>query len=334
VLDRVFVDQGNLTYETAKDTFSLKALNLNAENIFYKLNKISNPLATLSTKCILKAAEIKTGVLAVQDVSYELDIDNGEFIIIPKKVSFFGEEGKGKFILKPFIEIPTYQLKYEVNQFQVEKLLTSFLEDTIITGKADLRLDISMKGDYWDSIVGNLNGQVYLKGNDLTLWGMDADKLVEELKRSQNFNLVDVGAVLLAGPVGLAVTKGSDYARIFISKPDEKTEITSFISNWEVVNGKMTMADVAFSTKNNRIAAQGWIDLKIDKIDMTIAALNKDGCSIMSQDLKGKLSDPKMGDVKVVKSIIAPVTNLVKGAAGVDCKVFYKGEVQHPVKQK
>jgi len=166
------------------------------------------------------------------------------------------------------------------------------------------------------------------------MYGLDADKLIEKLKRSQNFNLVDVGAVILAGPVGLAVTKGSDFARIIVSNPGEKTYIPAFISDWNVEDGRLKIEDVAFSTDNNRIAAHGWINLKTDSLSLTIAALDKNGCSIISQDLYGKLEDPDMGDVQVVKSLLAPVTNLVKGAIGVECEVFYEGKVKHPEKRK
>ena len=333
-LDKIFIDQGNLEYETAKDTFRIKSLYLDAENIIYNLDVKSNPLATLTSKCIIKAQEVNMGILEVKDVRYDLDINTGEYFITPKKISFFGEEGQGTYVLKPYIETPTYELEYSVEQFQVEKLLTSFLEDTIITGIADFSMNISMSGDHWDSVIGNINGDLYLSGTELTMYGLDADKLIEKLKRSQNFNLVDVGAVILAGPVGLAVTKGSDFARIIVANPGEQTFIPNFSSAWKVKNGRLIIEDVAFSTDNNRIAAHGWIDLKMDSLSLTIAALDKNGCSIISQDLYGKFENPEMSDVKVVKSVLAPVTNLVKGAVGIECIVFYEGKVKHPEKRK
>jgi AsmA protein len=334
ILDKVFIDQGNLVYETAKDTFRIKSLYLDAENIIYDLDLKSNPLATLTANCIIKANEINTGILKVNDVRYDIDVNKGEFTISPKQISFFGEEGHGTYILKPFAEIPTYELMYSVRQFEISQLLSSFLEDTIITGTANFKMDITMSGDHWDSVVSNINGDLYVSGTELTMYGLDADKLIEKLKRSQNFNLVDVGAVILAGPVGLAVTKGSDFARIIVANPGEQTFIPNFSSAWKVKNGRLIIEDVAFTTDNNRIAALGWIDLNTDSLNLTIAALNNKGCVIISQDLYGKLEEPEMSDVKVVKSLLAPVTNLVGGALGIDCKVFYEGEIEHPVKKR
>jgi hypothetical protein len=37
-----------------------------------------------------------------------------------------------------------------------------------------------------------------------------------------------------------------------------------------------------------------------------------------------------MGKVKVVGTVLAPVTNLVDDVTGKDCDVFYNGSVEHP----
>jgi hypothetical protein len=37
-----------------------------------------------------------------------------------------------------------------------------------------------------------------------------------------------------------------------------------------------------------------------------------------------------LGKVKVVGTVLAPVTNLVDDVTGKDCEVFYSGSVEHP----
>ena len=75
-------------------------------------------------------------------------------------------------------------------------------------------------------------------------------------KQSQNFNLVDVGAVLFAGPAGLAVTKGSDYTFLMIkSKGNDSTVVNQFVSEWGLKNGRMQINDLAMSTGRSRIAS-------------------------------------------------------------------------------
>ncbi len=106
-------------------------------------------------------------------------------------------------------------------------MLYTFLDDTVFSGDLSLSMDISMQGNKWDELLASMNGEVNLAGKNLIFYGVDADKLIEEFQRSQNFNLVDAGAVLLAGPIGLAVTKGSDFAKILITNPGQSSHITT-----------------------------------------------------------------------------------------------------------
>ena len=53
-----------------------------------------------------------------------------------------------------------------------------------------------------------------MHGDNLVLDIGDLDKEFSRYESTQNFNLVDVGAFFLAGPIGLALTKGYDYSRI------------------------------------------------------------------------------------------------------------------------
>jgi len=94
-------------------------------------------------------------------------------------------------------------------------MLKAFNEDSVIIGPLQLSLNLTSYGSQWDSVVSNMSGTINLTGTNLLLYGLDADEIIDKFKRSQSFNLVDLGAVLLAGPVGIAVTKGTDFARIF-----------------------------------------------------------------------------------------------------------------------
>jgi hypothetical protein len=104
------------------------------------------------------------------------------------------------------------------------------------------------------------------------------------------------------------------------------------VSHWELNDGVFIIKDAAFTTNENRIAAKGLIDFSQDSLNLTIALLNKYGCSVFSQNLYGNLDSPALGKVKVVGTILAPVTNLVDDILGNDCVPFYNGSVNHPKK--
>lgn len=326
----VNIKRGDLSYYFAEDTIEIKSLEFFAKDVYYNSDKDPNPLATLTTNLKIKSEELYTDYFKVDDIYYDINVENGTYTVIPKRKMFFGSEGKGLHILKPFDEVPSYRFQYSINQFNTEDLLKTFLEDTVVTGKMDFSMDITMSGNQWDSLVSKLNGDIHLTGKNLIMYGVDTDELLEKFKRSQKFTLIDVGAVLLAGPVGLAVTKGTDYASLIVLNSGEETLVTNLVSDWSIHDGKLIMQDVAFTTRKNRIAANGWLNFATDSLELTFALLNKNGCSIFSQDLFGSLDEPETGKIQVVGTILAPVTNLWDDIWGNDCEVFYNGAVKHP----
>ena len=227
-----------------------------------------------------------------------------------------------------------YEIKYSVNQFPIHDFLANMLLDTLLTGTMDLDIDVSLIENEPGNLFSGMNGAISLNGKDMTLYGVDIDNVIEKYNRSQKFDLLDVGAIVIAGPVGLALTKGSDFANLALGNMGDSTHITNFISDWEMNNGKIKLKDVAFATERNRIAGLGWINLASDSLDVTIAVLDINGCSVLSQKLSGPIDSLQQSEIKIVSTILGPVTNLVNGAVGKDCKVVYDGKLTHPIKKK
>lgn len=313
-----------------QDTVSLEKFKMNFRDIDYNLDIDPNPLASLTAAGKIEIGKVSSSEFLIDEPAYDISIINGKYTLIPLKSSLFGKQGEGIFYFDPWADIPNYKWTYSIKQFEIENFLTSFLEDSVLTGKMDLSLDISMQGDDWENMLSHIDGNIYLSGSDLTLYGLDVDKLLERVARSQNFNLVDVSAVLLAGPVGLAVTKGTDLASIVILSPGEKTKLPKLLSVWNMENGHLEMTDIAFTSNNHRIVAKGFIDLGKKNLDVTIAQVNKDGCIVLSQTVSGNLEDPETGDIKVLQSLLSPVTNLWNSITGKECEKFYFGSVEHP----
>lgn len=65
-------------------------------------------------------------------------------------------------------------------------------------------------------------------------------------------------------------------------------------------------------------------------LDITIGVINPKGCEILSQQIYGTLKEPEPGNVKIIAKLLAPVSNLFKGAFGKDCDPFYLGKLKHP----
>ncbi len=327
--DNLNFSADKLEFINTADTFGLHQLKLNAVDVEYDLASSSNIMENLNCELGLIINNIYTKDFKLDELDYNINVKNGTYFIHPHKDQFFNAQGEGLYVIVPFADNPTFDIAYKVQQFDVEKLFDTFLEDTVITGKMDLDLAFKFSGSDRKEIEQTLNGRLLISGKDLTLYGIDLDKVFDRFKRSQHFTFADVGAVMLMGPAGLLVTKGADYASMIVLNPGESCRVVELSSDWEVEDGLVNLADVAFTTNKNRMAAKGWINLLTDSLDIKIALLNKKGCSQYSQGIWGDLYKPEMGKVKVVKSLLAPVTNIVKG----ECDVFYDGKVNQPAKK-
>jgi AsmA protein len=326
------IKNGDINYFYGENSVTIKSLFFTSEKIDYSIERNPNPLATIFAKGNIKADEIKTSEFLVNESDFDFLIQNGEYIVETRKPKFFGDNSKGeiKYSLKPYIENPSYHIYCNISSFDIKEMMYTFLKDTTISGNLSLNMDISMKGKEWKEMLATMDGGINLGGKNLIFYGVDADKLIEEFQRSQNFNLVDVGGMLLAGPVGLAITKGSDFAKILITNPGQSSQITQIVSNWNVKDGILTLKDVALSTKKNRVAAKGWLNVFKDSLGISFAVIDAKGCSIFTQDVYGDLNKPTLGKVKVVSTLLAPVTNLYDNIMSVNCQVFYTGSLPPP----
>jgi AsmA protein len=318
-------------YDLAEDdTVISKSLTINLNNVYYDLDRDSNPMATLTTSGMFNAERFRTNQFDVDNIKLDVSAKSGLYEIVPNSEIFFGSRGHGAFISQPWSKIPSYQLKYSVEQFAIEDWLANFMKDPVISGTMSFSIDIQMTGDNWDNLVKELNGSIYSEGKDLRLHGLNVDEVLKKIERSRNFTLLDVGAVVFAGPVGLAVTKGADLTALIAGDPGEVTPIPKLVSSWEISKGILKINDVAFATNKNRIAATGHVNIVDETLNITFAVLNEDGSSRLNQNIYGNLDNPKLGEIKVIATLLVPVTNLFNSILSIQGETFYEGSVKHP----
>lgn len=173
-----------------------------------------------------------------------------------------------------------------------------------------------------------------IEGNDLSLLGADLDKFIDKFKRSQNFNLADVSAVMFAGPAGLAITKGGDYASLAFASKGDSTQVGKFLADWSLNNGILKTNDVALSTKRNRLSVDGKYNLVNDSLRFNFHVLDKKGCEMVGQKIYGTSENMKMGRVSLIKTFLGPVKNFFYDMGMVKCKIVYEGKVDHPSAKK
>ena len=324
-----------LIYDRAEDdTIITKSLTTEFKDVYYNLDVDPNPMATLTTHGFYQFNKLKNVTFEVEDVHHEVTVKNGLYEIIPRSKSYFGGDGNGVFVARPWSKSPNYHLEYSIENFDIQDFLESFFQDSLLTGKMNLHVDLKMIGDNWNSIRSKLNGTINFEGNNLLLSGLDVDELLKKIERSQNFTLIDVGAVLLTGPVGLAVTKGADVAILITTGTGKATHIQRFVSDWEIKNGLVMTKDVALSTNKNRLAAKGLINLSDETLDIIFGVLKEDGSLRFSQEIYGKIDDPELRKIDVLSTVFSPVTNLFNSVLQIKGDVFYDGSVKQPLSKK
>jgi AsmA protein len=191
-----------------------------------------------------------------------------------------------------------------------------------------------MQGKTPHQMKENMAGQISLRGKNLIIKGSDLDLEFSRFESSQNFNLVDVGAVFFAGPVGLLATKGFNIANVFRGSGGS-SQIQTLVSDWQVEHGIAKAQDVAMATNENRLALRGEVNLVTEQFnEMNVALIDVHGCAKIRQQIHGSFQEPKVEAPNVFKSLSGPMVNLFnKGMALVsigDCEVFYAGSVAPP----
>jgi len=291
-------------------------------------------LAGLSFDGEAACADLRSGELALAEVHMATRATDGVFDFHQIRTRMFDVQGSGRARADFTGAASAYQMEYTLPQFPVERLLKALSLKPVATGRMDLTARLAMKGRTTKELEQTVTGTVSLRGQGLTYHGGNLDERFERWESSQNFNLFDVGAMLLAGPAGLLVTKGYEFVTVAQGTPG-KSEIRTLVSDWVVERGVARARDVAIATPANRVAIKGGIDFVHDRFDgMTIAVVDAKGCAKMQQQVKGTLHKPVVDRASAIEALAAPAVQLLKKGAeligGDSCDVFYAGTVPAP----
>jgi AsmA protein len=270
----------------------------------------------------------------VSDLKFSAEVKNGIFELTPVTAQVFGTQGSGRIHADFSKATPVYQVHYSLPQFPIEEFLKTMSRQKVAAGRMDFSADLSMQGTTEKQMRQTANGQVSLRGSNLTLSGTDLDRAFARFESSQNFSLVDVGAFFFVGPLGLVVTRGLNFATIQQDYPGN-SEIRTLVSQWRVERGVARAQDVAMATKENRVALQGGLDFVDNRFDdVTVALIDARGCATVRQHIHGTFANPVVDKPNRLEALAGPVLRLLKKGSqilgGEGCDVFYAGSVAAP----
>ncbi|MDD5210409.1 MAG: AsmA family protein [Elusimicrobiales bacterium] len=339
---RILFYKGDLKFASIKAGVKTQAsgAGLAEGEISYSFDPAGKPYRNLSLRGSLKFGEVKAGGLDFTGVDMKASAEKGIFSAGALQADFLGGRGSGDLKADLSSAVPVYAANYTLTGTRLEVLLGSFAKSRNgpepMEGLADWSADITARGSGAGELFGSMKGRVALTGKDLVLHNMDLDAVISKLERSQNFNLLDAGAFLLAGPLGPAVTKSYNFVDLGFSRGKDG-KISRLASVWKLENGSAVTEDVAMATLHYRLAMEGRLDFAGLRFDgMTAAILDKRGCAAYSQKINGTLAHPKMGKLSMLESLAGPVLSVLgtieKLVPGMECKPFYSGSIPQPEK--
>jgi uncharacterized protein involved in outer membrane biogenesis len=285
------------------------------------------------------AAELACGALrtkdyAASDLKASVAGQRGVFDLTPLTMRAFAGQGSGSIRADFTGAAPLYHVRYALSQFQIEAFLKHLSPQKSAEGTMNFSANLSMQGETMIKLRQTVAGQISLRGKNLILNGRNLDQAFDRFESSQTFNLVDVGAFFFAGPVGLAVTKGYNFASI-LQGSEGRSDIRTLVSDWKVEHGVAQSQDVAMATDKNRVALQGRLDFVHERFDgVTVALIDAKGCIRAQQTIHGAFKHPVVEQQSTLKSLTGPVVRLFKQVGrifpGATCEVFYAGSVSPP----
>lgn len=293
-------------------------------------------LMRLSVSGQFACREVRGKDMAVSDLEFTLAAKEGDFRFTPVTMLAFGGQGSGSLRMDRSAEVPVLHVGYSLAKFRVEDFFKTLPPGKSMKGLMDLSTTLSMRGRTRDELRRSAAGEMSLSGTNLTLEGVDIDRQLSKYESSQNFNLFDMTAVLLAGPIGLVVTKGYELSSL-AQDAGGATQIRTLVSKWKVEKGVAHAQDVALTTPVNLLALHGGLDFVDHEYDEVFVALvDSNGCAKVRQRIRGPFAKPVVEKPGALASLTGPVANLLKRATdlipgtGVKCEVFYDGSVARP----
>ena len=278
-------------------------------------------------------AQLQNNNKLATDLKFSVAATEGVFDLNPVTMQAYGGKGTATMHIDRSVDVPLTKLDFKLSQFHIEQYFKPKDSGKSVSGLMDFTLNVSMRGR-GQAMRRSSVGEMTLSGNNLVLNGVNLDAELPKFVSSQDFSLIDLGAVLFAGPVGLAVTKGYELTAL-TQRAAGNTPIRTAISKWHIEKGVAYAKDVALVTPANRLALQGGLDFVDHEYqDVVVALLDEYGCATIQQKISGPFSKPA-ADKSNLLIPVGPFLKLLEKAKTLvtgreKCEAFYNGSLPAP----
>lgn len=282
-----------------------------------------------------QARTVRAGRILLEDVRAGIGAGGGVVRIRPLRMRLFDGTGEGEIEADLSGRSAVAAVRVTLSNVRVEQALSARGGKTYASGPVSLSSSLTLRGNDARAMKRTVTGTVSLRGENLSLRGLDIDAALSKAEKSRSFDLADVGAFVLAGPLGAAATRGFRFGEFYAAAKGDETRITRLVSEWSIRDGVARAQDVAFTTRKHRIALRGELDLPGERfVGIEVGALDAKGCARLRQRISGSFRSPTLDKVSILESATAPLLGLLeqtkKLLAPGTCTPFYEGTVAHP----
>lgn len=336
---KIIISNGDIVYSDLEkgSVNKIKGLDIEINDLITGAAGKDNLLQDISFEGTVYTKNYSTHALDLSDIAFGINAGEGMYRIKPVSMTVFGGKAEGEITLDVTDKAPHLDARSIITGIRLEEFFKAFSKKSPLAGTVDFSFGLSLQGVSIDEAKSTVNGYYLLEGESLTLKKYDIDLLLDNYRKSQKFGALDIGAFFLAGPLGIALTKGYEFEEVYRESGAGEGTIRKAISNWRVENGVAMAEDVAFSTKENRLALKGSLDFVNGNYeDVIVAVTDWMGCAEFSQKINGPLDRPEFGKTttNILKSVVGSVVSLInrtgKLISGRQCEAFYEGSVQYP----
>ncbi|MBL3558149.1 MULTISPECIES: AsmA-like C-terminal region-containing protein [Marinobacter] len=335
-LQRLRVSDAQLTYrdQTTEMKWQGEKCNLDLRNIRHKGGELAQVLETLAAGGELQCHAVSQERFSMSELSVTARGEKGVFELDPVTAQALEGKLSGRAEVDVSSQTPAIQLENKLTGFDFGAFMSMLNPDQVAAGKIDLDLALNAKGSSWQELRQSASGRLDLSSGELSFDGFDLDDELEDYTDTQRFNLIDVGAIFLAGPVGLVVTRGYEFTGL-LEGSGGSTTIDQMVSEWTIEDGVAQASDVAFRTPENRLALSGALSFSNYSFkDLRVAVVDSEGCAVVEQQITGPFHEPEIERPNVLVAVTGPMLDLVeRGVQAItneECETFYAGSVEHP----
>jgi AsmA protein len=329
VVGSVSVRDGTVRYSDAAGGTELELDGLELE-----LETLRREEGRFSISGELRAGRLGIGRVEVLDLNGSLAGEGNLYRIESLRCGLFGSEAKGSLEVDLGGAHPAWRGELAAGEISLADLSRALADRPLYEGTVEMR--VSLFGQGPGRIVDTLNGTVRISGTDLIQHGFDLDGFIRNFRASRDIDLLDIGIYAFAGPVGVLVGKGVDAAgMVWAAGQQERQVIEELVFSWSLEDGAARAEDVAFRTRENRVAFTGTIDLSRGNYKgLTLGLLNAEGCAELTERINGPLASPAVEKVSMLSTLAGSLVGVFRKGWDIldfrECRPFYEGAVGHP----